>query len=352
MQCSSPLHVYYSDNIFTRDGNKKLFFVDKDEWNKIQETDTIHKLELPCGHCIECRVNRAQDWSTRSMLESRYYLANWFVTLTYEDCNLPLIKTVSRKTGSRLVLGQLCYDHIQKFMKDLRKYYKYHFGFDNIRFLCAGEYGDVSERCHFHLLLFNLPIDSSDLHVRKIQAGHIYYDSPFLEKFWKYGNNIVTDLNLCTSSYVARYVVKKFYGAYEESYNELCRQYGVEPLKPEFIQTSRRPGIARAYFENELSYKDFLYAKKLLFENGKSMPIPKYFQRIFKDNPEEIFDFEELSSNNVDSESILDVYKNDKLVKKLLSEVQIRKSTDLTIDKYNDMVHNNYVESLFSRNII
>ena len=118
MVCSSPLHAYYNDYIFTKYGNKQLFFITEEEYNNFIESDVNHKLLVPCGHCIECRINRAQDWSTRAMLESKYYLSNWFVTLTYEDNCLPLIKTISRKTGQTMVLGQLVYDHFQTFMKD------------------------------------------------------------------------------------------------------------------------------------------------------------------------------------------------------------------------------------------
>lgn len=352
MKCSSPLHCYYSDHIFTKNGRKQLFFVSEEEYNTIKETESIHKLLVNCGHCIECRVNKAQDWSTRSMLEAQQYIANWFVTLTYEDDCLPLIKTVSRKTGQRMVLGQLKYEHIQTFMKDLRRYYKYHYDYDNIRFVVAGEYGDLSERAHFHLLLFNLPIDSSDLHVRSIKGGHIYYDSPLIEKFWKYGNNIVTDLNLCTASYVARYVVKKFYGHYEDAYQDVCREYRLEPLKPEFIQCSRRPGIAYSYFTNDLKFQDFIYAKKLLFDRGKQNPIPEYFKRIFRDKPEEISNYEDLRDSGLDSEDVLDVYVNCKLLRQSLAESQIKKNTDLTLEQYDLQSHEIYTDSLFQRNLI
>lgn len=352
MKCSSPLYAVYNDLNTTLDNKKKLVFIKKDEYDTIKENKNIHKLELPCGHCIECRINKAQDWSTRAVLESRYYSDNWFITLTFEDSYMPYIKTISRKTGQPAVLGQLRYDYIQKFMKDIRKFYSYHYGLDNIRFLVSGEYGDNSERAHFHILLYNLPIDKRDLHVRKIQAGHIYYDSPFIAKFWPYGNNIVTDLNLCTSAYVARYVLKKFYGQYEDSYQEVCKYYGVEPLRAEFIQCSRRPGIAHKYFTDEFSYRDFLENKKILFNNGKLNPIPKYFNRIFKEKPEEISDYEDFSRFGIDSQDLIDAYNAQKLTKQLLAEAQTKKSISMSLEDYNAIKHDLLLNSFVKRDIV
>ena len=39
-------------------------------------------LEIPCGQCFECRLERSRQWATRCMLESQYHDQNWFLTLT------------------------------------------------------------------------------------------------------------------------------------------------------------------------------------------------------------------------------------------------------------------------------
>lgn len=40
---------------------------------------------VPCGRCIECRINRTTDWATRLWCELPYYDKSSFITLTFDD---------------------------------------------------------------------------------------------------------------------------------------------------------------------------------------------------------------------------------------------------------------------------
>jgi hypothetical protein len=93
-------------------------------------------LELPCGQCIGCRLERSRQWAMRCLHESSLYDRNAFVTLTYDDEHLP--------PG-----GSLNYPDFQRFMKRLRKNSK-----SPIRFYMGGEYGESTLRPHFHVCLF------------------------------------------------------------------------------------------------------------------------------------------------------------------------------------------------------
>ena len=42
-----------------------------------------------CGQCLPCRVNKRRLWTNRIMLESMCHDDNAFVTLTYNDDNIP-----------------------------------------------------------------------------------------------------------------------------------------------------------------------------------------------------------------------------------------------------------------------
>ena len=46
-------------------------------------------LELPCGQCIGCRLERSRQWAMRCLHEASLYDRNAFITLTYDDSNLP-----------------------------------------------------------------------------------------------------------------------------------------------------------------------------------------------------------------------------------------------------------------------
>lgn len=59
-----------------------------------------------------------------------------FLTLTYDDKHLPED-------------GELHYDHVQTFLKNLRR-----LCLSRLRFFVCGEYGDLFDRCHWHMILF------------------------------------------------------------------------------------------------------------------------------------------------------------------------------------------------------
>ena len=46
---------------------------------------------VPCGHCPDCRADAAREWSNRCLLElDDNDNIGCFVTLTYNDFNLPI----------------------------------------------------------------------------------------------------------------------------------------------------------------------------------------------------------------------------------------------------------------------
>ena len=108
-------------------------------------------LTLPCGQCIGCRLNYSRNWAIRCVHESSLHEHNCFITLTYNDENLPLN-------------GSLDLKHFQDFMKRLRKKVSV-----PIRYFHCGEYGSRLQRPHYHLLLFGL--DFPDKKFWKMSRG-------------------------------------------------------------------------------------------------------------------------------------------------------------------------------------
>ena len=41
--------------------------------------------EIPCGHCIGCRLEYSRQWANRCLLEMQQHEQNCFITLTYDD---------------------------------------------------------------------------------------------------------------------------------------------------------------------------------------------------------------------------------------------------------------------------
>lgn len=111
----------------------------------------FRKIELPCQSCMQCRLQYARDWSARIMVEAKLCERNSFITLTYNEDNVPHN-------------GQLVKRDFQLFMKRLRAKHSGHqsiYGLKSpkgkhpIRFVAGAEYGDQFGRPHFHAGLIN-----------------------------------------------------------------------------------------------------------------------------------------------------------------------------------------------------
>lgn len=215
--------------------------------NKYRRVDMI-----PCGQCIECRLQKARDKATQMMLEKKMHPDDecWFITLTYADEYLPTLVKVDEETGERKEGVSLKVKDVQDFMKRLRRHYEYHYGKEiNIRYVCAGEYGDFknSHRPHYHYVMYGLPLDEAKLKYYK----HNDFQQPLwkheeLEKLWGKGLVTVGRVTWDSCNYVARYCLDKQFGKNSYLYDIWC-------CKPEFVIQSTKPPIGYTYYEKNMS---------------------------------------------------------------------------------------------------
>lgn len=108
---------------------------------KINPEARLAVTPFPCGQCLHCRINISKIWSHRIKLERDLWPDSFFVTLTYNDDFLPIISGANT----------LRTDHYMNFLKKLRK--KIHPR--KIRTFGVGEYGKLTNRPHYHLIIFN-----------------------------------------------------------------------------------------------------------------------------------------------------------------------------------------------------
>lgn len=183
-----------------------------------------------------------------------------FLTLTYADEHLPW--------GSTLVP-----EHLQNFLKKIRRYADYHAGL-KLRFYACGEYGDKTHRPHYHLLLFGLwPKDSEFLKLSP--AGHRLFRSETVLKLWKYGHADFGSVTPDSCSYVAGYVTKKITGkASYDHYERITEDGSIYYVCPEFARMSLKPGIGADWFQANWSE---VYPDDEVIVNGKSRKPPKYY---------------------------------------------------------------------------
>lgn len=173
----------------------------------------VHGMAYPCGKCMPCRFNRRREWTHRIMLESMAHTENCFLTLTYSDTFL------TRLSDLQMTLVP---DDLRLFMNLLRTRY-WRDESKRLRFFGVGEYGDRSERPHYHVALFNICKPAS-----------------YFEDIWGKGIAYVGTLELHSAQYIAGYVTKKLT---KKDDPRLMGRY------PEFVRMSRDPGLGVPYIQ-------------------------------------------------------------------------------------------------------
>ena len=209
-----------------------------------------------------CRLEKARQWAVRMTHEASLHEDNCFVTLTYADENLP-------------AHGSLCKRDVQLFMKRLRKKYDH-----KIRFFCCGEYGDETERPHYHVILFGHNFD--DRYPWAERKGHTVYRSDDLESLWKVGHSEIGTVTNASAKYVARYALKKVSGrSASEFYRRIDPETGEEiNLEPPFGLMSRRPGIGYGWLEK---YGEETYRTGTVIIDGKEVKAPEYYDMKYEE---------------------------------------------------------------------
>ena len=248
MACFHPLVAY-------RSADGSISFVDRGKGDQ---------LLLSCGQCIGCRLERSRQWATRCVHEASLYDDNCFITLTYNNDNVPID-------------GGLNYSHFQLFMKRLRK----RFPNDTIRFYMCGEYGENYGRPHYHACLFGFNFPDRVLHSRT-GSGFFIYTSRILESLWSYGFSSVADFSFESAAYVARYVMKKITGqAAKRHYEVLDEMTGeIYNRSPEFCRMSLKPGIGARWWD-KFGQSDVVPRDKVVI-NGVESTVPRYYDKLLR----------------------------------------------------------------------
>lgn len=217
-------------------------------WPPVGDANT----ELPCGTCIGCKTDRALDWARRAQHEASCWPHNSFLTLTYRDEELPSDGLVPQ--------------HLQAFIKRLRqRHYRADRGLlrvaGQLRYLACGEYGDQTQRPHYHLCLFNCGFADT------YRVAADLYESPLLNELWPYGNHRLGELTPASANYVAQYTLKKI-GA------TMCDADGVVIPSP-FLRASTKPAIGAFWLSK--FYRDVTHG--YLVYDGTPGRVPRTYIR-------------------------------------------------------------------------
>lgn len=248
------------------------------------------KMEVACGQCLGCRIDRSRTWAMRIVHESslhEYAAGNSFVTLTY--------RSKEESTKDQLANGyyvpddfSLHKEHVQKFLKRLRKAYTG----QKIRYYYCGEYGSICShgldvdvyrhaecqtgRPHYHLCLFNYTPRYAN------PVADTLFNCAELDELWKYGFTTWGELNFQSAAYVSRYCLKKVNGlAQDDHYRRITDDGEIIFLEPEYASMSRRPGIGKDWYEQ---YKNDVFPSSEVPIPGVGVvkSVPRYYDEQLK----------------------------------------------------------------------
>lgn len=205
-------------------------------------------MQFPCRKCFYCQQDRAREWTNRCFFEAKEHQQSCVLTLTYE---------VSPRSVSKR--------DVQLFLKRLRK--------DihpvKILYFVAAEYGSITKRPHYHMIIFGWSPDRNDCQIWTSKNGHIYYRSEHVDKLWSHGL-VTIDLNATQEAcaYTVGYTLGKLF-------QEIPRGV-VQP----FQLMSRRPAIGLKWLQSNM---DEVYPDDAIYVQGKQARPPKYFDRKYKE---------------------------------------------------------------------
>jgi len=149
-------------------------------------------LEVPCGKCEACRIQKRNEWCVRMIHELDSWTDAVFVTLTYSEDKIP--------SHESLVKSDL-----QKFFKRLRKKIEP----NKIKYFACGEYGDQTNRPHYHAIIFGLSQKDHDI----------------INECWGLGIIHTGIAEPASMRYVAKYIQKKLSGELaKEVYEDTNRE--------------------------------------------------------------------------------------------------------------------------------
>lgn len=225
-------------------------------------------VDIPCGKCEACLVRRANEWTFRLREELKVSSNCFFITLTYDEENLPKtdIKVRSKNAFENYLNGGKFYDvylkdvptfnkkHCQLFIKKLRNHYG-----NGLRYFLASEYGTKNERPHYHMLLFNVPERAKNdvLTLLKLES--------IVKRSWNMGRIEVTPVINERVVYCSKYSLSNLDNPY----------YYPKP----FILASRRPMIGYNFLKKNL-VEDYRYTLK---NYGVAVDGTKYpLSRVYK----------------------------------------------------------------------
>jgi hypothetical protein len=215
-----------------------------------------------------CTKARASGWSFRLVKEGEISSLSLFITLTYNTDHVPVTKRGFMSLDRDTFIENPNYEkqlkrweqgkrkkkpkeeifkssHLTLFFKSLRKA-----GHKNVRYYAVGEYGGITWRPHYHIILFNTDIQAVLDH-------------------WKLGEVHFGTVSEASIGYTLKYISK----------TKKVPQHQNDDRVPEYSRMSK--GIGANYLTDKMKewHKKNLDERLYVpLEDGKKAPMPRYYK--------------------------------------------------------------------------
>lgn len=303
--CKQPLIIIKSNSLEHSIGKKYI------SWKWFPQKSNINSLILnnaldlfPCGNCLNCINMRRFHWVKKLSIEKQSWNFTYFITLTYNNENLPF---------------ELKVKDVQNFIKYYRKLTD-----DKFKYFCCGEYGSKFKRPHYHLILFTNR--ELELDFLKYTKNGILYESKLLNKCWRNKGFIwvAYDLNNMSFAYVSSYSNKSYLRKVQ---NERLKDFN--KFKFEIINNPNIDGFLKyCLIDNEIP--NILFKKNEFIIMSKKPPIGSNVNN-FRDAPSSLLKW---LDNNFLKQNYLESFNS-------LISSPFRKELTRRLDEYFIFLKNN-----------
>ena len=202
---------------------------------------------VPCGYCSECVRKRKLDWEIRLNSALNWSDCAFFRLLTYDPDHYDF----------DIYDKEIIRDHIQRFMKRLRRRLDYHLsklgGKVRLKYFIASEYGETYDRLHYHCLFF---IKGAKFTWLEMQA--------IINSCWPYGIVGNTyNLEPGRIAYAVKYIQKQYN-------TKFYSRFPISEVAPHLEKQFRTEERYSVYDENFLPS---------IMMNGKRVSLPYYWMK-------------------------------------------------------------------------
>lgn len=242
-----------------------------DQPNLVNRGDGWAKMPTACKKCWRCKSNRINDYVGRGLAEASTSDWTLSLTLTYAPWeSRPWFGKKARGAKDDLADKILTPRHAQNFVRALRR------SGHSIRYLIAGEYGELKGRAHFHAVIFGkgkrpqIP-QKERAWITEWPHGHVFGDWSASESAIRYASKyIIKDAAQPGSQSWFSASRKPPLGA--EWFAErasICAAQGVMPAS--FLYAPPGGDTGRAYMMSRATRRDFISALTDAFRQKRTL---------------------------------------------------------------------------------